>query len=73
VDLLARLDEITHDLGNLAVPFDDWQVIYRQILQVERAIRGERQLLDDEAPGTVGGAPRRPPPPARHGAKGFTS
>ncbi len=51
--LLSRIDEITHALGELAVPFDDWQVIYRQILQVERAIRGERQLLDDEAPVNV--------------------
>ena len=52
--LLGRLREITHELGSLSVPFDDWQVLYRQILQVERAIRGERQLLDDEAPGNAG-------------------
>ncbi len=64
--LLARLDEITHALGELAVPFDDWQVLYRQILQVERAVRGERQLLDDEAPATVpdGGAGRDTGAPA---------
>lgn len=47
--LLARLDEITHALGELAVSFDDWQVLYRQILQVERAIRGERQLFEGAA------------------------
>jgi hypothetical protein len=58
--LLARLDAITHALGELAVPFEDWQVIYRQILQVDRAVRGERQLLDDEAPAQVGGASSSP-------------
>jgi hypothetical protein len=47
--LLERLGEVTRDLGRLAAPFGDWEVLYRQILQVERAIRGERQLLDDEA------------------------
>jgi hypothetical protein len=45
--LLERLGEVTRDLGRLAAPFDDWQLLYRQILQVERALRGERQLLDD--------------------------
>ena len=54
--LLARLSEITRGLGALAVPFDDWQVIYRQLPQVERAIRGERQLLDEEAPGSLSAA-----------------
>jgi hypothetical protein len=52
--LLGRLREITHALGKLPVAFDDWQVIYRQILQVERVIRGQRQLLDEEAPDEVG-------------------
>jgi len=56
--LLARLDEITRALGELAVSFDDWQIIYRQILQVERAVRGERQLLEDEAPAATPGEAR---------------
>jgi hypothetical protein len=47
--LVQRLGEITRDLGSLAAPFADWQVLYRQILQVDRALRGERQLLDDKA------------------------
>jgi hypothetical protein len=46
--LLDRLGEIARDLGALDVDFDDWQVLYRQVLQVERAVRGERQLMDDE-------------------------
>jgi hypothetical protein len=51
--LLSRLREVTRELSKLPVPFDDWQTIYRQILQVQRAIRGEPQLLDQEAPGHV--------------------
>jgi Putative Actinobacterial Holin-X, holin superfamily III len=43
------LDEVTRELGQLEVEFDDWQVLYRQILQVGRAIHGERQLMDEEA------------------------
>lgn len=41
-----QLDQVTHDLGALEVDFDDWQVLYRQILQVGRAIHGHRQLMD---------------------------
>jgi putative superfamily III holin-X len=52
--LLGRLREITRALGTLPVSFDDWQVLYRQILQVERAVRGQHQLLDEEAPDQVG-------------------
>ena len=43
-DLDQKLDQVTHDLGALEVDFDDWQVLYRQILQVGRAIHGHRQL-----------------------------
>jgi hypothetical protein len=49
--LLVRLGQIARDLGGLDVDFDDWQILYRQILQVERAVRGERQLMDDETGG----------------------
>jgi hypothetical protein len=45
-DLDRALDQVTHDLGALEVDFDDWQVLYRQILQVGRAIHGHRQLMD---------------------------
>ncbi len=45
-ELARRLDQVTRDLGELDVGFDDWQVLYRQILQVERAVRGQRQLMD---------------------------
>jgi hypothetical protein len=47
--LTGRIADMTHDLGALDVEFDDWQIVYRQLLQIERAVRGNRQLLDDEA------------------------
>ncbi|HEY2731290.1 MAG TPA: phage holin family protein [Polyangia bacterium] len=45
--LLDRLDALTRRLGALDVEFDEWQVIYRQLLQLDRALRGEPQLLED--------------------------
>jgi hypothetical protein len=52
-DVARELDQVTHELRTLQVAWDDWQVLYRQILQLGRAAHGERQLLDTE-----------PPPPA---------
>jgi hypothetical protein len=46
--LLGRSREISDDLGKLDVGFDDWQILYRQILQLERALRGQTQLLDEK-------------------------
>jgi len=54
-DLGQGLDRVAHDLGELDVEFNDWQVIYRQILQIGRVIRGERQLMDVEASKTAVG------------------
>ena len=48
-NLVQVLEQISGDLGRLQVDFDDWQVLYRQILQVGRAIHGQRQLMDLEA------------------------
>ena len=48
-NLVEVLEQISGDLGQLQVDFDDWQVLYRQILQVGRAIHGQRQLMDLEA------------------------
>lgn len=46
----ARLRELAHELtGRLAaadVDYDDWQVIYRQIAQLDRALHGQSQLLE---------------------------
>jgi hypothetical protein len=43
--LLSRLRDVTHDLGTVKVDYDDWQVLYRQTLQLERALHGQPQLL----------------------------
>jgi hypothetical protein len=44
--LEARLDEIARDIRRLPVPYDEWQIVYRQALQLDRALRGVPQLLD---------------------------
>lgn len=54
--LLGRLGEISRDIRELPVPYDEWQVVYRQALQLGRALGGEPQLLEAA---TNGGAPRR--------------
>jgi len=53
--LLGRTRELAEELGMVNISFDDWQVVYRQILQLERALEGQRQLLDDRHPSGAGG------------------
>jgi hypothetical protein len=48
--LLSRLDEIKRDMANESLPFEDLQVIYRQLLQLGRALAGESQLLERTRP-----------------------
>jgi hypothetical protein len=67
-ELDQRLDQVTHDLGGLEVDFDDWQVLYRQILQVGRAIHGHQQLMDVGASKTKVGTDRPRPRSAQQGA-----
>lgn len=45
--LLGRVREITAELGELTIEYDDWQVLYRQLAQLSRAIGGEKQLLEE--------------------------
>ena len=47
--LLEQVGQLARDLATLDVEYDQWQVLYRQVLQVERAVRGERQLLDQSS------------------------
>jgi hypothetical protein len=54
-DLGQSLDRVARDLGELEVDFDDWQVLYRQILQIGRVIQGRRQIMDVEASKTAVG------------------
>jgi hypothetical protein len=44
--LLSRLDDIAAEARKLDVSFMDWQVIYRQLLQLDRALRGQPQLIE---------------------------
>jgi hypothetical protein len=44
--LSSRLDEIGADLAGRAVAFDEWQVIYRQLLQLDRALGGDPQIIE---------------------------
>lgn len=59
--IVRGLEQVTHELGALEIDFDDWQVLYRQILQVGRAIGGQRQLLDAEATARAAGSIAKPP------------
>jgi hypothetical protein len=43
--LLRRLDDVTRDLEKTYLPFDDWQILYREILQLHRALEGRPQAL----------------------------
>jgi len=67
-DLDRELDQVTQELGELEVDFGDWQVLYRQILQVGRAIHGHRQLMDVEASKTKVGTPSPRPQVAQREA-----
>jgi uncharacterized membrane protein YqjE len=53
--LLERLNEIARDIRQLPVAYDEWQIVYRQALQLARALRGDPQLLE----GASSGVPRQ--------------
>jgi hypothetical protein len=44
--LLARLTEIAHDLADSNLPWDEWQLVFRLTLQLDRALRGDPPLLE---------------------------
>jgi hypothetical protein len=44
--LISRLRDISEELTRLEAPYDDWQTVYRQALQLGRALTGEPQLLE---------------------------
>jgi hypothetical protein len=46
--LLDRAHDVTKKLAALDVDYDQWQALYRQLLQLDRGLRGEHQLLEDE-------------------------
>jgi membrane protein len=45
--LKARLAEISREIANLRVPYEQWQIVYRQALQLARALDGRGELLDE--------------------------
>jgi hypothetical protein len=68
--LVATVQDLARGLSKLDVPYDDWQALYRQLLQLERAVRGQAQLLDDNT-GTKTPVPHREEamasaPPTKH-------
>jgi hypothetical protein len=65
--LLPRLGDIALSLAKIAVPYDDWQVLYRETLQLDRALHAKAQLLDSilsQSPAAAR-APQLPPPLSR--------
>ena len=44
--LRARLEELTVALGKLDAEYDEWQVLYRQLLQLDRALQGAQPLFE---------------------------
>jgi hypothetical protein len=48
--LLSRFDEIASEAARRPLPFDDWQVVYRQVLQLGRALGGRPQILEVTLP-----------------------
>jgi len=46
--LLRRVREIARELSQSDLPFDEWQIVYRELLQLDRALRGEPPLLAQE-------------------------
>lgn len=49
--LRSVLRDIAQDLGRVSVPYDEWQVLYRETIQLARALEGQPQLLDEVAAG----------------------
>jgi hypothetical protein len=44
--LTGRLQEIAAELGQAPISYDEWQIVYRQALQLGRALGGDAQLLE---------------------------
>jgi hypothetical protein len=44
--LLARIAEISREIASLPVPYEEWQTVYREALQLSRAVHGQGQLLE---------------------------
>lgn len=47
--LVARVDEIAAELAETNLPPEEWQIVYRLLLQLDRSLRGARPLLSKPA------------------------
>jgi len=50
VPLRSRHDEIAAEIAQRPLSFDDWQVVYGELLQLGRALEGNQQILDVTLP-----------------------
>src|SRR5262245_53840072 len=48
--LQSRFEEIAAEVARRSLSFDDWQVVYRQVLQLGRVLGGGRQILEVTLP-----------------------
>jgi uncharacterized membrane protein YqjE len=73
--LLGRVIEMSRELGKLEIPYDEWQIAYRKIAQLGRALRGEPQLLEQAAAaeGKGGGVMAHAPSPQNRGERPLQS
>jgi Putative Actinobacterial Holin-X, holin superfamily III len=46
--LASRVADIAGALAESELAYDDWQIVYRQLLQLDRALHGEPQLLAEK-------------------------
>jgi len=53
--LAGRLQEIATELGRAPLTYDEWQIVYRQVLQLSRALDGDPQLLEATSNGRGNG------------------
>ena len=53
--LRTHAEELGRSLKDLAVPYEDWQTLYRELLQLDRALDGRPQLLSRDLHPWVGG------------------
>jgi hypothetical protein len=45
-EMRRGVERLAHDLTRSDIPYEDWQIIYRELLQLDREIMGLGQLLD---------------------------
>jgi len=44
----SDISAVARELASLDLDFEQWRALYRQLLQVDRAVRGDRQLMEGE-------------------------